>query len=87
MTETFTDTHEESLPTLRLPKSRFSFVTEFRLRNDGSIERRSVREDGKEVQDVLGQWQIIEPGGIEMSRRAIPLFDEWLKSLNWSQPA
>ncbi|HZS48747.1 MAG TPA: hypothetical protein VFC63_26985 [Blastocatellia bacterium] len=86
MTEESRYKSSESLPTLRLPRSRFSFVTEFRLRSDGSIERRSVHDDGREVKDVLGQWQIIEPSGIEMSRRAIPLFDEWLKSLNWTPP-
>ena len=83
----FDETDSEHLPLFRLPRSRFSFVTEFRILRDGTIERRTVNEDGSRVKDALGVWQKIEPEGIEMSRRAIPAFDQWLTSLNWRSPA
>jgi hypothetical protein len=77
------DTDAEHLHIFRLPRSRFSFVTEFRICLDGTIERRTVNEDGSRVKDSLGEWQKIDPEGVEMSRRAIPALDEWLTSLNW----
>jgi hypothetical protein len=83
----FDETDVEHLHIFRLPRSRFSFVTEFRIRLDGTIERRTVNEDGSRVKDSLGEWQKIEAEGIEMSRRAISAFDEWLTSLNWRSPA
>ena len=73
-------------PTLRLPKSRFSFVTEFRLSPDGWIERRTVYADGRPVKDSLGDWERIEPDGVELSRRHIPLLDTWLKQIGWQPP-
>jgi len=81
------ETDGESLHTFRLPRSRFSFVTEFRILHNGTIERRTVNEDGSRVKDALGEWQKIDPEGVAMSRRAIPDFDAWLTSLNWRSPA